>query len=255
MAADFIAGPQHGGSLSWRKATGCGMLSGRRTMPPRGLVAGSGLSNWTPYIVCAVAVAALLFAEHRGSRSGLWLTKPAASLAFVWAALAAGALESTYGQLVLVGLVLCLLGDVFLIPQAQPAAFRAGLFAFLAGHLAYSAAFLTRPLDPMGLAAGAVLLAVVVVVVLRWLGPSLPAGMVLPVRLYLVVIAVMSTLACGVTAAGGPWAVAVGALAFTASDVSVARDRFVQHTFLNRAWGLPLYYGSQLLIASTPALL
>jgi uncharacterized membrane protein YhhN len=224
-------------------------------MLPCSLLAGSSLSDWVPYLACAIAVAGLLVAEHRGSRSGLWLTKPAASLAFVWVALAAGALDSTYGQLVLIGLVLCLLGDVFLIPQEQPAAFRAGLFAFLAGHLAYSAAFLTRPLDPMGLAAGAVLLGIVVVAVLRWLGPSLPAGMVLPVRSYLVVIAVMSTLACGVTAAGGPWAVAVGALAFTASDISVARDRFVRHGFLNRAWGLPLYYGSQLLIASTPALL
>jgi uncharacterized membrane protein YhhN len=78
--------------------------------------------------------------------------------------------------------------------------------------------------------------------------------MVWPVRVYMVVIGVMATLACGVTAAGGPWAVAVGALAFTASDISVARDRFVQHEFLNRAWGLPLYYAAQLLLAVTPAL-
>jgi uncharacterized membrane protein YhhN len=78
--------------------------------------------------------------------------------------------------------------------------------------------------------------------------------MVWPVRIYMVVIALMSALACAVTAAGGPWAVAVGALAFTASDISVARDRFVRHEFLNRAWGLPLYYGAQLLLASTPAL-
>jgi uncharacterized membrane protein YhhN len=78
--------------------------------------------------------------------------------------------------------------------------------------------------------------------------------MVVPVRTYMVVIGVMATLACGVAAAGGPWQVAVGALAFTASDVAVARDRFVKTEFLNRAWGLPLYYGAQLLIAGTPAL-
>jgi uncharacterized membrane protein YhhN len=185
----------------------------------------------------------------------VWLTKPVASLAFIWAGLAAGALDSTYGQLVLLGLALCLLGDVLLIPLDRPAVFRAGVFAFLAGHVAYSAAFLARPLDPFGLAAGAVLLAVVVGGVLRWLAPSLPADMAWPVRIYMVVIGLMSALACGVSAAGGPWAVAVGALAFTASDVSVARDRFVRHEFLNRAWGLPLYYAAQLLIASTPALL
>ena len=57
------------------------------------------------------------------------------------------------------------------------------------------------------------------------------------------------------TVAGGPWQVAVGALAFTASDVAVARDRFVKNGFQNRAWGLPLYYGAQLLIAATPVLM
>jgi uncharacterized membrane protein YhhN len=213
------------------------------------------VGNWGPYLLCAVAVAGLLWAERRGSRAGLWLAKPVASLAFLWAALATGALETTYGQLVLLGLVLCLLGDVLLIPLERPAIFKAGVFAFLAGHLAYSAAFLTRPLDPLGLAVAAALLAVVLLGVLRWLGSALPADMVWPVRTYMLVIGVMSALACGVSAAGGPWAVAVGALAFTASDISVARDRFVRHEFVNRAWGLPLYYAAQLLIATTPALI
>ena len=208
-----------------------------------------------PTILCTLAVAGLLIAEYRHSRVGLWLAKPVASLAFVWAGLAAGALDSAYGQLVLLGLVLCLVGDVLLIPLERPAVFRAGVFAFLAGHVAYSTAFLTRPLDPLGLAAGIVLLAVVVGAVLRWIGPTLPAGMVWPVRVYMIVIGLMSALACGVTAAGGPWAVAVGALAFTASDVSVARDRFLRREFVNRAWGLPLYYAAQLAIATTPALL
>jgi uncharacterized membrane protein YhhN len=166
-----------------------------------------------------------------------------------------GALETTYGQLVLLGLVLCLLGDLLLIPLERPTIFKAGVFAFLAGHVAYSAAFLTRPLEPLGLAVAAALLAVVLLGVLRWLGSSLPPDMVGPVRTYMLVIGVMSALACGVTAAGGPWVVAAGALAFTASDISVARDRFVRHEFLNRAWGLPLYYAAQLMIATTPALI
>jgi uncharacterized membrane protein YhhN len=206
-------------------------------------------------MVCAVAVAGLLAAERSGSRAGLWLTKPVASIAFLWVALAAGALESTYGRWVLLGLALCLLGDVLLIPHERKAVFRAGVFAFLAGHVAFSAAFIGRPLDPLGLAVAAAVLALALGAVLRWLSPSVPADMVLPVRAYMLVIGTMSALACGVTAAGGPWAIAVGALAFTASDVSVARDRFVRHEFLNRAWGLPLYYAAQLAIATTPALL
>lgn len=207
-----------------------------------------------PVAVSAVAVAGLLVAERRGSQAGVWLTKPVASAAFIWLALASGALESTYGLWLLAGLALCMLGDVLLIPRDRPGVFRAGVFAFLLGHVAYCAAFLTQPMATFGLVAGGVLLAVVVAWVLRWLAASLPSGMVGAVRTYMVVIGIMSTLACGVTAAGGPWQVAVGALAFTASDVSVARDRFVRHEFVNRAWGLPLYFGAQLLLAVTPGL-
>lgn len=207
-----------------------------------------------PIALCAIAVIGLLLAERRGSRAGLWLTKPVASAAFIWLGLESGALDTSYGGLVLAGLALCMLGDLLLIPLGKPGIFRAGLFAFLLGHVAYSAAFLTRPLAPVGLVAGGLALAAFIYLVLRWLGRSVPAGMVLPVRAYMLVIGVMSALACAVTAAGGPWQAAVGALAFTASDVSVARDRFVRHEFANRAWGLPLYYGAQLLIAATPAL-
>lgn len=207
-----------------------------------------------PVALCIVAVAGLLVAEWRSSTRGVWLTKPLASAAFIWAGLAAGALDSGYGRLVMLGLLLCLAGDVLLIPRGKPAVFRAGIFAFLLGHVAYSAAFLSQPLSVPGLLIAGVLLAVSLLGILRWLGRSLPPDMVGPVRAYLVVIGVMSALACAVTAAGGPLAVAGGALAFTASDVSVARDRFVRHEFVNRAWGLPLYYAAQLLIAATPAL-
>ena len=208
-----------------------------------------------PIVLCAVAVAGLLVAEYRESRRGLWLAKPVASAAFIWLGLASGAPGSGYGGWVLVALLLCWLGDVLLIPRDQPRVFKAGVFAFLLGHVAYSAAFLTRPLDPSGLAAGAVVVGVVILTVLRWLGKSLPADMAGPVRTYMLVIGIMSALACGVTAAGGPWAVAVGALAFTASGISVARDRFVRHQFIHRAWGLPLYYAAQLLLAKTSAFL
>ena len=206
-------------------------------------------------VLCAVAVAGLLVAEYRDSRGGLWLTKPLASAAFIWLGLVSNALDSGYGRLVLLALALCLLGDILLIPRDRPKVFRAGVFAFLLGHVAYSAAFLSRPLAPGGLVAGAVVLGVVILSVLRWLGKSLPADMAGAVRTYMLVIGVMSALACGVTGAGGPWAVAVGALAFTASDISVARDRFVRHQFVNRAWGLPLYYAAQMLLATTPALI
>jgi uncharacterized membrane protein YhhN len=46
-----------------------------------------------------------------------------------------------------------------------------------------------------------------------------------------------------------PVKLAVGAALFFASDLAVARNRFVAKAFVNRAWGLPAYYAGQLLIA------
>ena len=45
----------------------------------------------------------------------------------------------------------------------------------------------------------------------------------------------------------------VGAVMFYGSDLAVARDRFVAPGFSNRAWGLPLYYAAQLVIAASTA--
>jgi len=205
--------------------------------------------------ICAIAVAGLLVAERRNSQPGKWLTKPVASLAFIGTALASGALGTTYGELILLGLLLSLAGDVLLIPHDRPGVFRAGVLAFGSAHGAFAAAFLSQPLDMTWLMVSGALLLVVLVLIGRWLAPHLPAGMRVPVFAYLVVIGVMAALACAVSGAGGPPIVALGALAFTASDVSVARDRFVRHEFFNRAWGLPLYYFAQLLLALSPAAL
>ena len=208
-----------------------------------------------PFMACAAAVAALLVAERRGARVGIWLAKPVASLAFVWAALQSGATGSAYGDWLLAGLVLCLAGDLLLIPVERPSVFRAGILAFLLGHVAFAVAFLTRPLSWLGLLGAGLLLFGLLRAVLRWLRPRLAADMVVPVHAYVIVIGSMAAVACAVSLAGGPWQVAAGALAFAASDVAVARDRFVSPGFVNRAWGLPLYYAAQLTLAATPALL
>jgi uncharacterized membrane protein YhhN len=84
-----------------------------------------------------------------------------------------------------------------------------------------------------------------------WLRPHLPADFVIPVTAYLGVISAMLVAALGNAAARGEVAVAVGAALFAVSDVSVARDRFVAPGFVNAAWGLPLYYAAQLVLASS----
>ena len=69
--------------------------------------------------------------------------KVLASASFLAYALAAGALTTTYGQRVFIGLVLAALGDVLLIGTSSMW-FLAGLSSFLLAHVCYSVAFSNR---------------------------------------------------------------------------------------------------------------
>jgi uncharacterized membrane protein YhhN len=203
-------------------------------------VAGAGLT--------ALCLAVLLVAEARGLRPVAAVAKAAASTGFLLVALGLGATRSPFGWLLLAGLALSWVGDVLLIPKAK-AAFLAGLGSFLAAHLAYAGAFAVRGLSPWVAVGTLAVLLVPRHLVMRWLAPHVSAGMRLPVSLYALAITVMVAGAVGTVAARfDPWLLA-GAVAFYLSDLSVARDRFVAPGFSNRLWGLPLYYGGQLLLA------
>jgi uncharacterized membrane protein YhhN len=208
------------------------------------------MTSALPTALCALAVGALLASERSDSRPGIWLAKPAAAACFLWAALAWGALDSPYGRWILGGLALSACGDVLLIPRSS-GAFRAGIAAFLLGHVAYAVAFASSPWEPPVLALAASGVALAAWRIQRWLLPHVPGDFRLPVIAYLAVISTMVALAVAVSAAGGPLLVAIGAIAFAASDISVARHRFVAEDFANSAWGLPLYFASQLALAST----
>ena len=194
-------------------------------------------------------VAALLAAERAESRAVAGVAKLGASSCFVWAAVASGALDSSFGLAMLSGLALCWLGDALLIPRGQGVPFQLGIGAFLLGHVTYAVAFWFLAIDTVALAVAAVLLAAGVVALQGWLGPHVPSDFRLPVRLYTVVISAMVAVSVAVVAAGAPLSLALGAIGFAASDISVARDRFVAPGFVNGAWGLPLYFGSQLMLA------
>jgi uncharacterized membrane protein YhhN len=200
-----------------------------------------------------VAVIGLLLSEYRGWRPGIWFTKPLASTGFVALALTAGATETSYGLAVLAALVLCWLGDVFLIPKGATAIFLVGLVSFLMGHVGFLVAFALCVPEPRWMALAALLVLPPALVVLRWLRPHLPAKMRLPVVAYVVVISLMVVTAAGAAAATGRGAIALGATCFFVSDLHVARHRFVSASFWNKGWGLPLYYAAQLILASTVA--
>jgi uncharacterized membrane protein YhhN len=207
----------------------------------------------TALLVLALALLAGLLVAEKQSRTGPVLTfKTPLSALFVAAALIQPHPIQSYYRWVLAGLVLGLVGDVCLALKGNRA-FRAGLISFLLGHIMYVVAFvgLTRPLD--WLIPGYLLIVAVSLGVFWWLWPHL-GSMLVPVCLYIVVISVMMAAAWVAflnpeLAPKGAWALFLGALCFYASDIFVARDRFLKSQFLNRLLGLPLYYGGQFLIA------
>ncbi len=206
------------------------------------------ISPALPAIACGVAMAPLLAAERVESLAGKWIAKPIASLAFVAVGLTAGAADTRYGAAILTGLVLALIGDVLLIAGGAGLSFLLGLGSFLLGHVAYAVAFVIRGVAPLPAISAAVVLVAILVPVARWLLPH--AGKLRgPVIAYMIVITAMVALAAGTVAGHGHPVIAAGAIAFYLSDLSVARDRFVAPGFDNRAWGLPLYYGAQVLLA------
>ena len=62
---------------------------------------------------------------------------------------------------------------------------------------------------------------------------------------YIVVISGMVVLAAGTALFRPGYEIVVAAVSFYLSDLSVARDRFLNAGFGNRLWGLPLYYAAQ----------
>ncbi len=195
-----------------------------------------------------VLVMALLVAEWRSDRRAIWLCKPAASLMFVLTALSSGPWLTPFSTCITAGLMLGALGDVLLIPKDKRA-FLAGLVAFLLGHVMYVVAFVVRGVDVTLALVGLGVMCIPLGVVGRWLLPRVESKMKAPVLAYMGVITVMVATAVGSVALGTAWPLLLAAFVFYLSDLSVARDRFVQHGFINRAWGLPAYYSAQMLFA------
>lgn len=197
--------------------------------------------------VTLVAVIALLVADWRGSPAGIWIAKPLASAGFLAAAVACGAMDTAYGRAVLAALALSFAGDVLLIPEEKSGALRVGIASFLAAHVAFIAAFWIHGTSPGLFGSAVAVLALPAALVLRWLVPHLSGDMKPAVFAY---VAVITAMVAAAAATGRP-DILLGAGAFFASDLSVARDRFVAPGFVNRVWGWPLYYAAQLLLAST----
>ncbi|MFZ6029518.1 MAG: lysoplasmalogenase [Chloroflexota bacterium] len=198
-------------------------------------------------------LAGLLAAERRESQAGILLTKPVVSALFIVAIFHRPHPEAAYFWLILVGLIFCWLGDLFLVFFFRKKFFLAGLAAFLTGHVMYAVAFFLLggasitvwlALLPIGVASGYVFVR---------LRPFL-GEMRLPVIGYVIIISLMLLGARAL--AGNPAMPALnrgmtllGAFSFYLSDIFVARQRFLRPQYANRLFGLVLYYVGQFLIA------
>ena len=176
------------------------------------------------------------------------VSKMTASSAFVALALAGGAFQTLYGRIVLLALALSWFGDLLLAGQSDQL-FLFGLVSFLLAHVAYIAAFSVRGINRNWILIAFVPIALVSVTVSVWLVAFVPTNMVIPVRVYTLVISLMVIAAFGTRGAGAPLLVPIGALLFYCSDLSVATGQFVQTDFPNYVWGLPFYFGGQVLLA------
>ena len=207
--------------------------------------------------VLAVLLAALYIRVNQyGAPPIKLLLKTLASLAFVCLGLLGAARAGgAYAWLTWIGLILGAAGDVLLQfmdcrPKEREPFFRAGLGAFLIGHVFYIVAFAL-----LGRVTGwAVLLAAVLFAALFLL--QFPArmdlkGQKVPVYAYAAVISVMTTFAVLSFGAGARGAlVGLGGILFLVSDAILALIFFspIREKSLP-TWNLITYYAAQILLA------
>jgi uncharacterized membrane protein YhhN len=155
-----------------------------------------------------------------------YVAKPLATLFFLLVAASAQTDQKAPQVLLMVALVCCILGDVFLVLPRD--AFVPGLASFAVAQLLLTASFAAQDPTANRLLVG-IVVAVPVVGFLarRFVGALLRFGrreLVAPVVVYMVVITLMVVS----SVAGGTTSGVVGAIAFMASDSLIAETRFVR---------------------------
>jgi len=187
------------------------------------------------------------------SKTVVWIWKPLASTAFVVLALHWGAWSSSYGRLLLVALCCSWIGDILLIPESSKT-FLAGLLSFFLAHVAFAVAFAGLGIETRWMRPASAFLALSAFLIGRWLLPFVVRNkplMKIPVVAYMGAITLMVAFAAGAAGRSGNYWIVIGATLFYLSDISVARDKFVSPGWPNKAWGIPLYYAAQFILAST----
>lgn len=179
------------------------------------------------WIVPAVFAVIDWYAVWRDDKRIERWAKPATLTALLLTAVVLDAGGSTPGRWLLVALFFGLLGDIALLGDSI-SRFKAGVAAFLVGHLAYLLCFATLGLPRPGWSWLALLILLASVVVTRDVIPATQrlggAPLSVPVAVYTAAIGAM--LICA-WFTGEPL-IALGATIFVASDATLSVDRFVR---------------------------
>ena len=206
-------------------------------------------------IIYGLIILALLITELCQDRRAQFFFKPLAAFGFVILALQFGALESTYGQFILAGLVACAVGDVFLLARKSQKLFIAGMAAFAIGHIIYSFGFINHGFEYDAAMRGKDNFAMVSILGFLCLAgsvyiiPRTTRDMRVPVIIYSIIITTM----CVLAALTNNRAIILAALLFATSDYFVGMDRFIDP---KKYWAIlitPLYFGAQALFAFSAA--
>lgn len=197
---------------------------------------------WILLAATAVVAVADWWAVGTGNRPAEYVLKPLTMIVLIAAAwvLPDPVSEGARWWLI-VGLVLSLAGDVFLMLEDH---FVEGLASFLLGHVAYVVGLSRMGLEWPAVVVGAVL----VVVAMAAVGRTIVSGagdtdrrLVVPVAAYMTVIGVMVTTAVGTLR----WAAIVGAVLFWFSDACIGWSRFVSPFRGSRLWIITTYHLGQ----------
>lgn len=178
-------------------------------------------------LLTATALAALTnwVVRWRNNRAIETWVKPLTTMLVIALAIANDA-EIKYSGIAVVALVLCLEGDIALLPAIDK--FVVGLASFLLGHLAFIVLFVRYEMPHRGLGAialgGAVVLAATAGRAIVRGAARKDAALRIPVVAYLVVICAMTV--CG-WATGRGWVIA-GTTLFVISDTLLGWGRFAR---------------------------
>lgn len=211
-----------------------------------------------PALALVLTLPAFITAEYKAGRWLVFPLKLLCSLCFTAAGLLAITAKSgtTYGGLIMAGLIFSLVGDLTLVWVNVRRAFLIGLVVFLLAQVLYTIAFIVANGPSLWDLPVYALLIGLILAAYRHLDMDL-GRMKIPVLAYVLVISAMLTKAISSLYSGGmispaSWLAVSGAGLFFISDAILALNKFQRKPAgWYRAANLITYYLGQMLIAAS----